>query len=153
MAYEKSCIGGLCYKGGCYTSVLDVLEIIGATASAPSTAHYVEIIDVFTGDAIEHLHAPDTLRSCGTLEEVQDFARAEGSALCAAGLDAHTEGRRTVWTVSAYYPSRTYTAVRFRADGSTAGDCDLHRWDKDRQRWEYIGRWKKAKRTRTNIPR
>ena len=64
------------------TSVLDVLEIIGATASAPSTAHYVEIIDVFTGDTIEHIHAPDTLRSCGTLEEVQDFESRGRRPLC-----------------------------------------------------------------------
>lgn len=136
-------------KYGCYTRVIDVLEIIGATASAPSTAHYVEIIDVFTGDTIERINAPEELRSCGTLEEVQDFARIE-NGLCVAGLDAHTEGRRTVWTVSAYYPSGVYAAVRYRADGSTAGGCDLHRWNKDRKRWEYKGQWHKIKRIRTN---
>ena len=124
-------------KGGCYTSVLDVLEIIGATASAPSTAHYVEIIDAATGDTIEHIQAPDTLRSCGTLEEVQDFARAE-CGLCVAGLDAHTEGRRTMWTIYAYYARTTYAIIRGKATGETAGAATLYEFSKLYGKWHIM---------------
>jgi hypothetical protein len=116
-------------QDGCYKAVCDVLKLIGG---ASDTSHYVRIMDVYTGRELDRVNAADDLKAAGPLSEVLKFAQAEGNGLCIAGLDAHTEGDKTIWTVSAYYVGALgeYAVTRGDPDGTQAGAVLAYRWDR-----------------------
>jgi hypothetical protein len=107
------------------TPAYEVLRMLGGVFCGQE--HEVELLDVIHGGAPENF-SDSVHPSRGSLESVTAFAEDAGSELRACGIEAKTDGNRTIWVIGCYYPTAFHNrcVTRSRSCGTSAGSMKLH---------------------------